>query len=318
MYTIMQAIHGSHLYGLDTPTSDKDYKGIYLPTYKEVLLGKAPKAIGSSTGNNYSKNTASDVDTEIYSLAYFIKMACDGETICIDMLHTPDHFLLKDSDIWQEIRSLRHKFYCKDMKAFVGYAKKQASKYGIKGTRMGALESVWETCQSLDMEGHPGKLKEVVQHLPINDYCLFETTETKQGLQDFYCVLDAKYQLSITQCEFYNNIKRKWDSYGERARLAKDNQGIDWKAISHALRAAYQLEEIITTGDLLYPLKDREYLLKVKRGELDFLSDVQPELERIISHTEQLAKNSSLPSKVDVAFWDDWLYSLYLKQFGGK
>lgn len=29
---------GSHLYGLDTPMSDKDYKGVCLPDTKSLLL----------------------------------------------------------------------------------------------------------------------------------------------------------------------------------------------------------------------------------------------------------------------------------------
>lgn len=68
MKTIVEMVFGSHLYGLETPTSDKDYKGIYLPHPREILLGTAKKSIDTSTGDKNSKNGVNDVDRQIYSL----------------------------------------------------------------------------------------------------------------------------------------------------------------------------------------------------------------------------------------------------------
>ena len=34
---------GSHLYGTNTTDSDTDYKGVYMPTKRQILLGKCPK-----------------------------------------------------------------------------------------------------------------------------------------------------------------------------------------------------------------------------------------------------------------------------------
>ncbi|QQV91959.1 hypothetical protein vBKpMFBKp34_100 [Klebsiella phage vB_KpM_FBKp34] len=59
---VMETIFGSHLYGLNTPNSDTDYKGIFIPDAKDILLGKAPKTIQSSTGDKHSKNTKDDID----------------------------------------------------------------------------------------------------------------------------------------------------------------------------------------------------------------------------------------------------------------
>ena len=70
--------------------------------------------------------------------------------------------------------------------------------------------------------------------------------------------------------------------YGERARLAKENKNIDFKALSHAIRAALQVKEILTTQNLIYPLKDAKLLLDVKLGKLDYLTEVNPLLERVI------------------------------------
>ena len=76
MQLIVKTVFGSHLYGTDTPESDKDFKGIFMPSKKEIFLGKIPKSISESTKKgSESKNTAEDIDTEIYSLQYFIELA---------------------------------------------------------------------------------------------------------------------------------------------------------------------------------------------------------------------------------------------------
>ena len=58
---------GAHLYGTATLDSDVDYKGIFMPSKDEVLLGRIPKSHSHSTGQDESKNTENDTDVEIYS-----------------------------------------------------------------------------------------------------------------------------------------------------------------------------------------------------------------------------------------------------------
>jgi len=134
---IMKCLFGSHLYGLQTPSSDKDYKGIYLPERDDLLLGNYAKHYSQSTGDDKSKNTADDIDVEIFSLPYFIELACKGETVAIDMLHANNTLPELISDIkplwtiWHDIQLKRKMFYTKDMKSYVGYARKQANKYGV-------------------------------------------------------------------------------------------------------------------------------------------------------------------------------------------
>jgi len=52
---VVELLFGSHLYGLNTPESDKDYKGIVLPTAEDILLGHTSFHIDKSTGNDKSK-----------------------------------------------------------------------------------------------------------------------------------------------------------------------------------------------------------------------------------------------------------------------
>jgi hypothetical protein len=105
-----------------------------------------------------------------------------------------------------------------------------------------------------------------------------------------------------------------YDGYGHRAKLAEKNEGIDWKAMSHALRAGYQARDIYKDGDFSYPLKETEFLKQVKTGKLSF-DQVADELERLVTEIEILSENSNLPESVDVEFWNKWLISVYSREF---
>lgn len=147
---IVKMIFGSHLYGTSTPNSDMDYKGIFLPTKEQVYLGKIPKSYSNARKKDEGeKNTADDVDTEIYSLHYFLKLACEGQTVAMDMLHAPNEMIVEKSWIWDSIVENREKFYTKNLKAFVGYARKQASRYGIRSGRLGNLREVIKVLEKL-------------------------------------------------------------------------------------------------------------------------------------------------------------------------
>ena len=50
---------GSNLYGTTLPTSDVDWKTIYLPDYNSILLGKKIGIHTSKTNNSGDKNTPS-------------------------------------------------------------------------------------------------------------------------------------------------------------------------------------------------------------------------------------------------------------------
>jgi predicted nucleotidyltransferase len=72
---VVNMLFGSHLYGLNTPTSDEDFKGIYIPTLKELLLHSYPDTVDYSTGPKDAKNSAGDTDITVHSLSKFVRQA---------------------------------------------------------------------------------------------------------------------------------------------------------------------------------------------------------------------------------------------------
>lgn len=139
MKTLVKMIFGSQLYGTSSEESDTDYKGMFLPSRDECFLDKIPKSINNTTGGK-GKNTADDVDEEMYSLQYFMHLAHKGEMIVLDMLHAPDDMIIETSDIWEELRKNRSMFYSKNMHGYLGYIRKQTAKYSVKGERLAAMK----------------------------------------------------------------------------------------------------------------------------------------------------------------------------------
>jgi hypothetical protein len=293
---------GAHLYGTATSDSDVDYKGIFMPSKDEVLLGRIPKSHSHSTGKDESKNTKNDIDVEIYSFHYFIKLACDGQTVAMDMLHAPEKMILQSSNIWKAIINNRHKFYTKNLKSFIDYARRQASKYGIKGSRINAALQVLEL---LKKEDPSNKMREIWDELPRIEHC-YNIAPDPNGMRQ-YQVCGKSFQESATIGYVIPILEKFYNDYGRRARLAAENKNIDWKAISHALRAAYQTKEILTENNLIFPLKMATFLMKVKQGRLDYLKEVAPVLESLMAEVEELSQSSTLPETVDRKFWDQFI-----------
>ena len=299
---IVKMKFGSHLYGTDTENSDIDYKGVFLPSREEILLGNIPKCRNFTTGNYEDKNSPGDVDEEIYSLHYFIKLACDGQTVAMDMLHAPEEFLIETSKIWETIVRQKNKFYTKNLNSFVSYARRQASKYGIKGSRLNAASRVLTLLKSNDPKF---KLRKIWDQLPKIEHC-YETGVDPNGLRQFQ-ICGKIFQESSSIGYVIPILEKFYDDYGHRAKLAAENKNIDWKAISHALRAAIQTKEIMTQGTITFPLKDAPFLMKVKAGKLDYTAEVAPTLESLMDEVEKLVSHSNLPEEVGIDHWNRFI-----------
>ncbi len=306
---VVNLLFGSHLYGLDTPSSDIDYKGIYLPTTAELLLGNYPKTYKSSTGNAHAKNQAGDIDNEVISLPRFVSLACDGETFALDMLHCESP--LSSSPIWESLVENRKRFYSKNMKAYIGYVRKQAAKYGLKGTRLACIRKSIESLSGCDSERPIGQLQGEIYEGEYAKWIEVKAKKEGQHDQSFYEVNSKKYQSTNTVEYVLNELRKAWNSYGERAKAAEKNEGVDWKAISHALRAGYQARDIYLDGDFSYPLRETDFIKAVKLGQLDYKTEVSPRLENLVDEVQHLADNANLPKAVDREYWGLWLLQRY-------
>jgi predicted nucleotidyltransferase len=290
---IVLSVAGSHMYGTDTKNSDRDYLGVYMPTARQLLLNDYPKSLKIPKEHN-----PNNLDLQIWSIHYFIKLATSGETMTIDLLHAPEDCIVScDPNIWYDLVGNRKRFYNKRMKAFVGYARNHASKYSSKGTRIEAIEKVINFLKEQDPDA---KIREYWGDLPKGKHIHFLDYEKPFRMYQ----IKAPYMIE--------QLQKPLTEYGHRANLAKENKGIDWKAISHALRATYQLYDILKFGDYEYPLRLGSFVKGVKQGKFDFLTVVQPALDDSLNDLEELLINPecNLPDETDKEYWNKWLMNL--------
>lgn len=305
---VVKMIFGSHLYGTDTPDSDRDYAGVFLPTREQVLLGRMQRHFKQATGNDTSKNLSTDVDFDCYNLHFFIDLACQGQTVAIDMLHAPEEMILRKSAVWDMIIDNRDKFYTKNLKAYVGYARKQAAKYGIKGSRLDAMDKVRKCLGSYAAHGQGVfVLNDVWDELPRGEHIAILPSGDERF--EFYEVCGRKFLQTVDVQDVYKVICSMYSKYGDRAKAAKENRGIDWKAVSHALRAGYEVKQLLIEKTITFPLANADYLKRVKTGMLDYTTEVAPVLENLLDELEELSSESSLPDNADRQFWDDFIIS---------
>jgi len=321
MRKIITMVFGSHLYGTDNLNSDRDYMGVFMPEMRDILLGRIPKQMSESTKGKHSdeKNTPDDVDTTMYSLHKFIAQAVSNEINAMDMLHAPPPTWIVDEDtivdgngapyIWERIVEERHRFYTNSLKALLQYAKKQAAKYGIKGSRIAAAREVIGVIdRNFESTIELQRLRDIWEVIPDTEHVhKLEAEDSPDGKSRYLTVCGKQFVEHMPVAQVATILEKFLSGYGRRAREAEENKGIDWKAMSHALRASIQAMEIYTTGTITCPLGEAEFLREVKEGKHDFKTIVQPMLEQKIEEVGILAEESNYPAKPDRRYWDNFV-----------
>lgn len=299
-------------------------KGVYLPSKREIILGTYSDTRNSTTGENDSKNSKDDVDVELYSLRKFFKMLRNGDTAALELLHTPEELIVEKHPIWDELVAQKDKFVSKKINAMIGYARQQAAKYGIKGSRMGELNTVIQVLRKYEktFDFNNPKLKLVwddlvnefkgMKHVHLIELEMKTINQTRKF--PAFEILGKKFDHHNTFPHVLQILTRIYKEYGYRARQAKKNNGIDWKALSHALRVMYQGQELLSTGKITLPHSgDNLQLLRdVKQGLKPF-DEVSLILEEEMEKLEKLNIESTLQEKVDEKFTEDLTYEYFEK-----
>lgn len=286
---IVLSIAGSNMYGTATEDSDKDYLGVYVPTKQDILLSKIKHQI------HLPKE--SGLDLQMWSIHYFLKLLLQGETMAMDLLHSPYHcWVYYNHDIWTIFQESKSMFYTKNMKAFVSYARKQAAKYGVKGERISTLQQVISFLKSCCKIDENQKLKNLWNYLPQPKHVHFIDGDPVR----MYQVCGTKFQETVTVKYALDHLEKMLTDYGKRAMKAADNEGIDWKAISHAIRAANQVYDILKYGGYSYPLTNAKFIKMVKVGQISY-EMAEAVLEDFLDEIERLMEESTLPETSVVA-----------------
>lgn len=272
------------------------------------------------------------VDVKIFSLQKFIQLCSKADTNALDLLFSMEskndnieqYFYQKNRFLNEQegeiycpfwvILSNKNKLINTDrLESPITYAFKQATKYGLKGKRLFYLQYVLKEANKLSFRpiAKP-HLYHTVCEL-VNDYLSLDGEYLKtdvldnKGKKELYLnVCGVQHQYNLELDTFIDRIEEKISKEYTSQRTIDAKDGNDWKALSHAIRVLLEIKELLDTGNIQFPLKDKEFLLDIKLGkvEREYIDNFfNQELSNIL---ERVQKNE-LNWKYDEEFWNEFI-----------
>lgn len=310
---VVRVEFGSHLYGTNTPTSDHDYKSVYIPSAKDILLQQVKDSLGHKVKRSEGeKNAPEDTDDEMYSLQRYLRLLSEGQAVSIDMLFTPKPLIT--SLLWAEIYANKNLLLTKRSAAFVGYCRTQANKYGIKGSRVAAAKYAKNFFEyHYRCLGSTAKLQDIDKLIPsiTGKHAKVLKLETATGhYETFFECCNRKVSFGNTIKAAFEIYSRIYENYGHRAKLAQTNEGIDWKALSHAVRVGNEALELLATANVTFPLPNADHILQIKKDLVSY-DKVAGEIEQLLEQVEKASETSTLRNEANQDFINDFMYRVH-------
>jgi len=319
--------YGSRLYGTFNENSDTDYKGVFQPNRDDVLLKKDLEHWTSNSNNTNEKNGAGDVDLQLFSVHKFFELLRKGETGALDLLFSmwsKDTVEFENTVFVDHMQMYYKKFLNRKLHSFTGYAVGQAKKYGVKGTRYKELTQFNDWFGGVFNEYKEDKLgltfNRVKEYLENNNFKYLDVVQAQgpktgkgENMIDYLEVLGKKFSGDVTVGYFFDRVVEMEEQFGNRAKSSAE--GVDWKALSHSVRVLFEVEELLDTGFVTFPLKEREFVKEVKDGKQPVdvvMMFVNNKLDQV---KQKLDDNTTLPETSDRDTMD-WLELCFLEWYG--
>ena len=217
---ICQLIGGSILYGLNTPDSDVDYRGLFVAKNKKYIAGfETIESIVQSE----------EIDATYYELARYLKLLRKSNTQVLEILFAPTDSFTYMSDLFQKIRQHRYDFIDSNIlkKSLQGYIYSEMRL--ATGERSGQLggkrkEAVIKYGFSPKNFVQIFRLCKVGQHLFSTGQYIVNIQQSLPSYHEF--LMDIKLHPEKYTC---NQLKAEVESEYRRLLEAMDNSKIDYK-----------------------------------------------------------------------------------------
>lgn len=295
---ILLGLGGSHAYGLDTPESDLDIRGIATNTREELLLQR-----------DFEQVTDKETDTTIYSFQKMIQLLTNCNPNTIEILGLEPWGYLHISDIGQMLLDNKEIFLSRRaINTFGGYANQQL--YRLKqicARKMPQKElekHIFRTIASIH-ETFP----EQYAAYGDGDIKLYINESDREDMDtEIFMDITLKHYPLRDYCKQWNTLQNVVSSYGKlgkRNSNAKEHGKIA-KHMTHLLRLNLMCLDILNEGKIVtFREKDLPLLTEIRYGKyVTEDNQVKPEFYDIIQHYEELLekakKTTQLPPKPDM------------------
>lgn len=336
---MFRCAYGSHLYGTSSPTSDLDFKAIYLPPIERLLLGKRLeifKTREDAQGNKIPDSHSmppNGIECEYIPFQTFVMAFTAGQTYAVEMAYA----ILKDGPAsidyqsqcdFNRIVEMIEKFGNNEVYSMVGFAQKQVWDYVKRGERLAESEALLKIIVDLQRTLSWTIEKELrldsvaaVTNLPFLDYLsqlsglpigsVVNNNRTLRTLE----MGGRSYPETTSIAHLLAQIQKLIDQYGVRVNAAAKDD-VDFKSLSHAVRVYQQAIEILDHGKITFPRPEAAALLEIKEGRANLdevkalLKDLDVEVQEKMISSTQRKKTPEL-----VADSEKWLAEALIKLY---
>ncbi len=335
---ILECISGSRAYGLSTPKSDTDIKGVFV----------LPKPV--FYGLEYTEQVNNESNDEVYyELKRFIDLLSKNNPNILELLATPEDCVISRHPLMDQVKpEMFLSRLCKQ--TFAGYAQSQIKKakglnkkivnpvdqerksvldfcYVVKGQGAVSLSS-WLSSYEFKQEDcglvnvphmkdtysvfhnkqiSEGYLKGISSGMDANDVSL---SSVPKGVEPIALMSFNKDGYS----KYCKDYKLYWDWVDKRNDARYENtiehgKNYDAKNMMHTFRLLNMAEEIAKENKINVRRHDRDFLLKIRSGAFEYDDLVEMANEKV-ALIDDLFEKSNLPEMPDIKAADELLIKL--------
>lgn len=309
---ILEIKTGSHLYGLSTPSSDKDYTGIFLAPWKyHIGLHKLEQVdLGIESKLENGKNSFKAVDRTFYELKRFAALAAGSNPNIIELLFVDEDNIIYINEYGRKLLDNRYLFLSQKLiEKFSGFANSQKHKLYVKKENLEKLYSARDFIKNMIDKYKSDKILLPEMKKEEN----FEKNFIQRDIKgDVYRIGEYNINSNLTLKNACELIERIIKESSNRQELIKQS-GYDTKYASHLVRLLLEAIEMITTGNLVYPLQERELIMKIKMGEMKFekVIELVEELEIKLKRFEDTPELITIPKNIDMEAIEKLVIEIY-------
>lgn len=305
---ILKVRVGSHLYGTNTPNSDLDYEGIFMPGPSVLLgLGRCEEVdCGTVDKDESGRNTKDAIDFKLREYRAFVKLALQNNPNILNILFAnvdnieyANEYGLRLLDMAKEFPndSCRHRY--------AAYAHSQMRKMREKPENYEDLQKAINSWKFFDgaKVGHGEML--VVGIMDVLDWC---TLEQRKDLEVFVdngpgkniVVGGMQFNRTVTVGNAFKRIKERLERASYRSKMW-EQYGYDIKFASNLIQILKVGIELAKTGKIEFPLECKELILDIKNGkyELDQIVDMGEQLKTELENMDSVLPRHSDYEKID-------------------
>jgi len=136
-HTILTCVVGSHLYGTNVASSDRDEMSIAVGEPRHLIGYGSFDHYVSRPGGPNDPSRPGDVERTTYSLRKYVSLAAGGNPNVLPVLFAPDEFVTVTHPVADELRRMRSRFVtARTLGAYLGFASQERERFrGERGQK---------------------------------------------------------------------------------------------------------------------------------------------------------------------------------------